>query len=91
MSHVVYSPHYNIGFFGIERLHPFDSRKYGRAWKQLSRSLGPKRLSSITTGVSRPIRHDELLAVHSESYLRQLCSSAYVARALELPILRKMP
>ena len=29
---VVYSRHYNIGLLGIERLHPFDSRKYGRAW-----------------------------------------------------------
>lgn len=25
---IVYSPVYNIGFFGLEKLHPFDSKKY---------------------------------------------------------------
>jgi len=32
---VIYSSHYNIGVFGLERLHPFDSRKFGRAWNLL--------------------------------------------------------
>ena len=37
MPHVVYHRNYNIGFYGLERLHPFDSRKYGKAWKRLNR------------------------------------------------------
>ena len=40
-THLIYSPRYNIGFFGFERLHPFDSRKYGRAWRLLRRRFGP--------------------------------------------------
>ena len=27
---VVYSPQYNISFFGLERLHPFDPCKFGK-------------------------------------------------------------
>ena len=37
---IVYTRHYNIGFFGLERLHPFDSRKYGRAYRALRRRFG---------------------------------------------------
>ena len=40
MARIVYSRRYNIGFFGLERLHPFDSRKYGRAWGRLRRHFG---------------------------------------------------
>ena len=37
---IVYSPRYNISFFGIERLHPFDSKKYERAWNLLKQRFG---------------------------------------------------
>ena len=40
MPRIVYSRHYNIGFYGLERLHPFDSRKYGRAWRLIRRHFG---------------------------------------------------
>lgn len=32
---VVYSPSYNIGFMGLEKLHPFDSQKWGNVYKLL--------------------------------------------------------
>lgn len=32
---VVYSPGYDIRFFGIEKKHLFDSSKYGGAWAAL--------------------------------------------------------
>jgi histone deacetylase 11 len=34
---LVYTRRYNIGLLGLERLHPFDSRKYGRAWRAVGR------------------------------------------------------
>ena len=34
-SHFVYHPQYNITFCGIEKLHPFDSRKYGNIYERL--------------------------------------------------------
>ena len=32
---IVYSPKYNIGFAGLENLHPFDSKKWGRVYEIL--------------------------------------------------------
>ncbi len=34
-SHLVYSKYYNISFCGLERLHPFDSHKYGNIYQHL--------------------------------------------------------
>lgn len=36
MPNVVYHRNYNIGLYGLERLHPFDSRKYGKAWRAIN-------------------------------------------------------
>ena len=32
---VVYSSAYNIGFMGMEKIHPFDSAKWGKVYKNL--------------------------------------------------------
>lgn len=32
---VIYSPRFDINFFGLEKLHPFDARKYSRAWARV--------------------------------------------------------
>jgi histone deacetylase 11 len=32
---IVYTNEYNISFFGIEKLHPFDSQKWGRVFQFL--------------------------------------------------------
>jgi histone deacetylase 11 len=90
MARIVYHPSYNIGFFGIERLHPFDSKKFGRAWKLLQQQFG-KRLNQHWVRPLHPIRKQALLTVHSAAYLDQLGSSAYLAGALELGLLRWLP
>ncbi len=87
---IVYSRHYDIGFFGLERLHPFDSRKYSRAWRCLKREFG-SRLQPLHVEPERPVSSDELLRVHSAKYLEKLRSPAYVAAALELPLVAKLP
>jgi histone deacetylase 11 len=90
MPRVVYSRHYNIGFFGLERLHPFDSRKYGRAWKCLRRRFGAV-LRQIWVRPPRPVRREELLTVHQQDYLNRLRQPKYAASALEVPQLRYAP
>ena len=49
---IIYSRNYDISFFGLERMHPFDSRKYGRAWRELSRTCG-RELRQQTRWVDR--------------------------------------
>ncbi len=90
MPRIVYSRHYNIGFYGLERLHPFDSRKYGRAWRQIRRRLGST-ARPLLVKPRRPASREELLLVHTENYLTRLRDTKYVARALEVPPVRHLP
>ena len=32
---IIYGPEYNIGFLGLERLHPFDAGKWGKVYNFL--------------------------------------------------------
>lgn len=87
---IVYSRRYDIGFFGLERLHPFDTRKYSRAYRLLKRQFG-RRLQRALIVPSRPVTAEELLAVHTREYLDRLRSPAYLAGALEVPQVRRLP
>jgi len=87
---IVYSRHYNITFFGFERLHPFDSRKYGRAWELLRQEFGP-RLDRHHVEVDRPASDDELRLVHTNAYLESLRKPREIAAALEIPLLQRLP
>jgi histone deacetylase 11 len=86
----VYARQYNIGFPGLERLHPFDSRKYGRAWDRLRQRYGD-RLRRFYVRPGRPVNEAELLEVHTAAYLRRLREPAFVANVLELPPLKRLP
>ncbi len=87
---IVYASQYNISFFGFERLHPFDGRKYGRAWKFLRNQFG-KSLDPFWIKPAQPATHAQLLEIHTEEYLQQLRKSAFVARVLEIPLVRRLP
>jgi histone deacetylase 11 len=90
MPRIIYSPRYNIRACGIEKLHPFDSCKYGRAMRRIREQLGP-RLNGITVAPRRPISRRDLLDVHSAAYLDRLRSPAYLAAALEVPQVAQLP
>jgi histone deacetylase 11 len=90
MGALVYSPQYNIGLFGLERWHPFDSRKYGRTWAELRRRLGA-RLAAQHVPVDRPASDAELLLAHTPEYLARIGNSRELAEALELPFLYFLP
>ena len=90
MHRIVYSRHYNIGFYGLERLHPFDSRKYGRAWRRLRQHFG-KALRALHVRPKRPANRAELQLIHSADYLAQLRDPKYVAGALEVPLVGRLP
>jgi histone deacetylase 11 len=90
VTRIVYNHRYNLGFPGLERLHPFDARKYGRAWRALRRRLGP-RLARAYVAVDRQATDDELLLAHSADYLARLRRPEVIAGALELPQLARVP
>ncbi len=87
---LVYTRRYNIGFLGFERLHPFDSRKYGRAWHAVGHEVRRLR-DRAWVGVPRPVPVADLAAVHAPAYLKRLYDSQELAAALELPFVRRLP
>lgn len=90
MTRLVFHPNYDLRFYGLERLHPFDSCKYGRAWNLLTESLGEP-LRNATLKPAAPATVEQLRLVHSAEYLASLKSSAQVARITELAVLAAMP
>jgi histone deacetylase 11 len=87
---LVYHRRYNIGLLGIERLHPFDSRKYGRAFKELWRQFG-RHLNQFWVKPPRPVNRAELLTVHTDAYLPRLRDAKFVAGVVEVQPLRYLP
>jgi histone deacetylase 11 len=87
---LVYAPGYDITLLGLERLHPFDGRKFSRAWRLLRERLGAQ-LDALHHEPAAPITHADLLAVHTPAYLASLRSPAVVARALEVRALGWLP
>src|SRR5438034_9574436 len=88
MVPLVYSPRYNITACGLERLHPFDSRKYGRIHDWLIRQ-GLRQPGDFIT--PRPCTRADLLRIHTPEYLRSLSDRHVLARILEVPGVRYLP
>ena len=87
---IVFSEEYDIHFLGLEKLHPFDTRKYSRAWREAKETLGDV-LDDNTITPTEPISVQDLLRVHTLAYLNELCSTHYIARAIEMPIIAPFP
>jgi histone deacetylase 11 len=90
MPRIVYSRHYNIGLAGLQRLHPFDTRKYGRAYRMLRQHFG-RRLKPITLRPPGPAAREDLLRVHTPAYLDRLRDPRTIAAAVELSVLQRLP
>ena len=87
---IIFSPNYDIHFWGVEKMHPFDSQKYGKAWNRLVKDVGQIIVDQTRTPI-RKASHAELCTVHTEGYLATLQHSPTVAKALELPFLSWLP
>ncbi|XP_021907691.1 histone deacetylase 2 isoform X1 [Carica papaya] len=85
---LIYSSSYDIAFLGIEKLHPFDSSKWGRVCRFL---IGDAVLNKYSVVEPLEATKDDLLVVHSESYLNSLKSSINVAMIVEVPPLAVLP
>jgi histone deacetylase 11 len=88
MVPLVYSPVYTITACGLERLHPFDSRKYGRIRDGLIRQ-GLRQPGGFIA--PRPCTRADLLRVHTPECLRSLRDRRVLACILEVPLVRYLP
>ncbi len=89
-AHLVYSAEYDLYLPLFEYLHPFDGRKYSRAYSLLRERFGAA-LDEITHAPAGEARRVDLLRVHTEAYLASLGSAEVLALALEIPALRLVP
>jgi histone deacetylase 11 len=87
---LVYTRRYNFGLPGVERLHPFDVRKYERAWRAIGREERTLR-NRAWVGVPRPVSYADLAIVHDPAYLARIRCPKELALALELPAARRLP
>jgi histone deacetylase 11 len=85
---IVYSEHYDIAMAGMERLHPFDTRKHGKVYRRLIETLG---ISKEAFHEPQMATEAELLSVHTPEYLASLRRSYNVAFIAELPLLAFVP
>ncbi|KAK9148938.1 hypothetical protein Scep_007695 [Stephania cephalantha] len=85
---VIYSSSYDIAFFGIEKLHPFDSSKWGRICQFL---IADGVLVKNLIVEPMEASEEDLLVVHSKSYLDSLKSSLTVSIIMEVPPVSLLP
>lgn len=85
---IVYSDNYDITLLGIQKLHPFDSEKYGKIEKHLIDNLDFKKEQLYAP---KKITNNELLRVHTIRYLDSLKDSGVVARIAEIGLLKAVP
>ncbi|KAM3914826.1 histone deacetylase 11 [Leptodactylus fuscus] len=85
---IVYSTDYNITFIGLEKLHPFDSGKWGKIINFLR---DEKLITNDTIVTAKEAMEEDLLVVHTRRYLNKLKWSFVVATITEIPPLILLP
>lgn len=85
---VIYSASYDIAALGLEKLHPFDSSKWGRICHFLTKEGV---LDKNRTVEPLEASRDDLLVVHPELYLDCLKSSVNVSMIIEVPPVAMLP
>ncbi|KAK2152442.1 hypothetical protein LSH36_328g00006 [Paralvinella palmiformis] len=85
---IIYSTEYNIGFMGLEKLHPFDAGKWGKVFEFLKEG---KMIRDDTTVRPLEAQQEDLLVVHSKKYLNSLKWSVVVAGITEVPPVALLP
>jgi histone deacetylase 11 len=85
---IIFSADYDISLYGLEKLHAFDTGKYGKVFHYLTTRLG---ISEKRFWKARPVTDEELLTVHSRQYLDSLSNPEVIAGIAELEILTMIP
>lgn len=85
---IVYSKNYLINLMGLERLHPFDIKKYKKIHDQL---IKDGLLTQELTHRPDQLTDEQILKVQSQKFVDSLADKETVARYLEADILRRIP
>lgn len=84
---IIFHPDYDISLLGLEKLHPFDSCKYGK----VAEYLAQHGICKTRFYEPKKITDQELTQVHSQAYLDSLKDSSVVARITEIGLLSYVP
>jgi histone deacetylase 11 len=87
---IIYSPKYDLLPNGFGVLHPFDVRKYSRAWGELTR-LHSSKVRESWFEPKQVIAYEKLINVHTEQYLKSLDRSDVIAGIIEVHLARYLP
>ena len=82
---IIYSDRYNITFLGLQKLHPFDSEKYGKVYNFLKQTLGIKTYKPFY------VKDEALTTVHPSNNLKSLKKSGNIAQIAEMGPLALIP
>jgi histone deacetylase 11 len=85
---VVFHKDYDISFFGIEKMHPFDTQKYGKIARHLQKTCG---ILPQDFHTPEKVSDTDLLLVHTPAYLQSLKRSQMVAQISEIWPLKFLP
>lgn len=92
---IIYSPSYDIDLFGIEKVHPFDTKKWSKIAASLTEFLlnnGGSRYEVKFIQPKRCISRKELTVVHTESFVSRMHhSKRTIASAAESFFLLLVP
>ncbi len=84
----VFHPHYDISFAGLEKLHPFDTKKYSKIAQYLIKNL---KLSKDQFYTPIMISDEDMLLVHTKEYSNSLQSSWKLGLIADMPLLGLLP
>lgn len=85
---LVHAPAYDIDLGGLEQIHPFDVHKYSKIRRQL---VADGVTAETDFLLPEEVRTDEILLVHTPSFLESLADVKRVAQYLEFPMLGMLP
>lgn len=89
-----YSENYDIRMLGLDFLHPFDGKKFSKAWGGIQSQLDKIPPSDSFEGthlVDSAISDEALSLVHSRSYLNSLTIKSTIAQVVEVKVLNFLP
>lgn len=85
---LIWNRHYDVTAFGLEKLHPFDGRKFSKIQKILL-STGLRTKADFASPIA--LTEQQLKIIHTDRYLESLTHSDELAKILEVGLLSKMP